>query len=774
MLADEMRSLGCRRPLKSFGLWMLGPVLLEFASEEQKREHLPPIARGEIRWCQGYSEPGAGSDLASLAARAVLDGDDYVVSGHKIWTSHADRSDWMFCLVRTDPSASRSTTGISLLAHRYGNRRGLPCAPSGSSAETHRSARPSSTKCASRERTWSGARAQGGPSPSDCSSTSARSSPRCATASPTRRRWKAWRAATSVRREVRSRMPSLRDRIVQANMDFYCNKITLRRSAEAAEAGRRAGPRIVDVQALRHRAEQAPPRAHGRDPRLPGSRLGRARGSPPTSSRARERGSGRAPTPSKGEPARSSSTSSPSACSVCPTERRASVGEESKIRMSFVLTEEQESIRRTAKSFFGERAPVAHLRALRDAADERGLLARALEGNGEPRPFRDGDPRRLRRSGARICRARPGAHRMRAHPGADAVRFHDAARAAMRCFSAGRTEQRRATLPASLRAGERIIAFAHDEGSRFAPYAVSHASRGERSGFRLTGEKTFVLDGHVADDFLVVARSAGATGERAGLTIFMVPAGAPGIDRHAHAHGRFPQRSAGAIRRHAGARDRWAARCGGRRARRRARPRHHRPRAEMLGGIEEAFDRTVAYLKTRKQFGVPIGSFQALKHRAAHLFCEIELSKSIVLDALRAIDAVAPGPPGAGQRGQGAHLRYVHRRHERSRSNARRGGRHRRARYRPLFKARARGRDDARGRRRIIAIVSRGCTAIEYEIRSMRARVCACTHIAVPCKKRSHADRSAPSSIMTPLASVFRAGLLLVRFLGMACGGFER
>jgi alkylation response protein AidB-like acyl-CoA dehydrogenase len=114
ILADERQRLGCRLPLKSFGLWMLGPVLLEFASEEQRLEHLPKIARGEIRWCQGYSEPGAGSDLASLATRAVLDGDHYVVDGQKIWTSHADQSDWMFCLVRTDPAAGKHE-GIGFL-----------------------------------------------------------------------------------------------------------------------------------------------------------------------------------------------------------------------------------------------------------------------------------------------------------------------------------------------------------------------------------------------------------------------------------------------------------------------------------------------------------------------------------------------------------------------------------------------------------------------------------------------------------------------------------
>jgi acyl-CoA dehydrogenase len=114
VLAEELRQLGCRSPLHSFGLWMLGPVLLEFADEEQKREHLPKIVRGEIRWCQGYSEPGAGSDLASLSTRATRDGDSFVVDGSKIWTSHADRADWMFCLVRTNPSVPKHD-GISFL-----------------------------------------------------------------------------------------------------------------------------------------------------------------------------------------------------------------------------------------------------------------------------------------------------------------------------------------------------------------------------------------------------------------------------------------------------------------------------------------------------------------------------------------------------------------------------------------------------------------------------------------------------------------------------------
>jgi alkylation response protein AidB-like acyl-CoA dehydrogenase len=239
VLAEEMRSLGCRRPLKSFGVWMLGPVLLEFASEEQKREHIPPIVRGEIRWCQGYSEPSAGSDLASLATRAVLDGDDYVVSGHKIWTSHADRSDWMFCLVRTHPDAPKHD-GISFLL--------IDMASPGITARPIRLISGSSPFC---ETFFDDVRV-----------------PRKNLVGRPGAGWTIAKRLLEHERalisEMRDNFPdeetlesvarryigppqgpladaALRDRIVQANMDFYCNKITLRRSAESAEAGRGPG-----------------------------------------------------------------------------------------------------------------------------------------------------------------------------------------------------------------------------------------------------------------------------------------------------------------------------------------------------------------------------------------------------------------------------------------------------------------------------------------------------------------------------------------------------
>ncbi len=114
ILLQEMAAINARPALSSFGTSMIGPTLLEFGTQEQKQRHLPRIARAEVEWCQGYSEPGSGSDLASLSTRAVLDGDHFLINGQKIWTSGAQHADWMFCLVRTDPHAPKHE-GISFV-----------------------------------------------------------------------------------------------------------------------------------------------------------------------------------------------------------------------------------------------------------------------------------------------------------------------------------------------------------------------------------------------------------------------------------------------------------------------------------------------------------------------------------------------------------------------------------------------------------------------------------------------------------------------------------
>ena len=113
VFADELMNCGAQIP-GGFGLTMVGPLILQFGTEEQKRQHLPPIARHEIVWCQGYSEPNAGSDLASLQARALLEGDHFIVNGQKTWTSRAQEAQWIFCLVRTD-SKVKQQQGISFL-----------------------------------------------------------------------------------------------------------------------------------------------------------------------------------------------------------------------------------------------------------------------------------------------------------------------------------------------------------------------------------------------------------------------------------------------------------------------------------------------------------------------------------------------------------------------------------------------------------------------------------------------------------------------------------
>ena len=114
ILAEEMTRLRCKQPLFSFGISMLGPALLKFATEEQKGHYLKDIVDAKIRWCQGYSEPNAGSDLAGLQMKAVDKGDHYLINGSKIWTSYGDNADWIFCLVRTNTEVKKQE-GISFL-----------------------------------------------------------------------------------------------------------------------------------------------------------------------------------------------------------------------------------------------------------------------------------------------------------------------------------------------------------------------------------------------------------------------------------------------------------------------------------------------------------------------------------------------------------------------------------------------------------------------------------------------------------------------------------
>jgi len=201
----------------------------------------------------------------------------------------------------------------------------------------------------------------------------------------------------------------------------------------------------------------------------------------------------------------------------------------------------------------------------------------------------------------------------------------------------GSEDQKTALLP-GIASGELLLALALEESHRHNPYGIAASASESGGSWQVSGEKTFVLDGHVADKLIVAARSAGAPGDRDGITLLLVDAGADGVeitrtimaDSRNAANIKLSNATAegviGEVGKGADVLDATLdiARIG--------------VSAEMLGSIQECFERTIAYLKEREQFGVPIGSFQALKHRAADMFCEIELSKSCVLEALTALD----------------------------------------------------------------------------------------------------------------------------------------
>jgi len=207
-------------------------------------------------------------------------------------------------------------------------------------------------------------------------------------------------------------------------------------------------------------------------------------------------------------------------------------------------------------------------------------------------------------------------------------------------INVGGSEEQKSDLLPQIAGGELLMALALEESHRHSPYGIATTAESSGKGFEITGEKTFVLDGNVAQKFVVVARTSGKPGDRKGLSLFVVDADAKGVtvtrtkmaDSRNAANVKFKKVKVGADAL-LGKKGKGAdvldvtldiGRIG--------------IAAEMLGSLQECFERTVQYLKEREQFGVPIGSFQALKHRAADMFCEVELSKSCVLEALTALD----------------------------------------------------------------------------------------------------------------------------------------
>jgi alkylation response protein AidB-like acyl-CoA dehydrogenase len=306
--------------------------------------------------------------------------------------------------------------------------------------------------------------------------------------------------------------------------------------------------------------------------------------------------------------------------------------------MPMILNEEQNMLKDSARDFCTASAPIAQLRKLRDADDpdafDRGTWKAMVELGwaGIPWPEEFGGLA-FGYKGLGVVTEETG-RTLTASPLYATVWVGGTA------IAVGGSDDQKAELLPAIAAGELLLALALEESHRHDPYGIATTAKAGSDGYVLNGAKTFVLDGNSADKLIVVARSAGKPGDRDGLSLFLVDRNAKGVTvtRTRMTDSRnvanidlkdVPVATAALIGKEgqgADVLDRTLdiARIG--------------ICAEMLGSLQECFERTVAYLKEREQFGVPIGSFQALKHRAADMFCEVELSKSCVLEALTALD----------------------------------------------------------------------------------------------------------------------------------------
>ena len=306
--------------------------------------------------------------------------------------------------------------------------------------------------------------------------------------------------------------------------------------------------------------------------------------------------------------------------------------------MPMILNEDQNILKDTAKEFCTDNTPISQLRKLRDEESEDGFdrdtwqAMSELGWAGIPFPEEVGGLG-FGYKGLGVVTEELGRN-LAASPLFASVWVGGT------ILNLGGSDAQKRELLTKVASGQLLLALALEESHRHNPYGIATTAEISGEGLVLNGSKTFVLDGHVADKLVVVARSSGSTGDREGLTLALVDRAADGVsvtrtkmvDSRNAANIELSDVSVGAdavIGETGQAADVLdaaldIARIG--------------LSAEMLGSAQECFDRTIAYLKEREQFGVPIGSFQALKHRAANMFCEVELSKSVVLEALTALD----------------------------------------------------------------------------------------------------------------------------------------
>jgi len=638
VLQQEMSRVGAWNPIGGMGVMMFGPTLLEYGNEEQKRRHIPGIAQGEVRWCQGYSEPGAGSDLAALRTQCVDSGDNFLVNGQKIWTSGAQYADWCFCLVRTDNT--RKHEGISFLLIDM-KTPGVEVRPikliSGNSPFCELFFTdvkvPKENLVGALNRGWTiGKRLlqheRGGLSAGSQIRSDVRELDRIA------------KDYIGTDPQGRIADPDLRARIADHMMDARALRLTLIRAA--AESKGSQGPSAA-TSVMKNAA----------------SRIGQERAEllleimghqglgwegdgflKDELETTRVWLGGKATTIYGGSYEIQNNIIAKQILGLLDHESlghrkmEAFIGE----RSEALLTEEQIMVRDSARSWLQKNSTVGALRKLRDGGGAHGFNRAAWAEMAEMGWAGMLIPEQY--GGTGLGHVTLGllleetGRMLTASPLISTALT--ATSALLLCASPA---QKRAYLP-KIAQGKLIATLAVDEGPHHRPERIAFKAERSESGYRLNGRKMFVMDGTSADLIIVAARTSCTADDKNGITLFLVDRNAAGlacqqlmtVDSRGVANMIFDNVRVGpdAV---LGSADEGMIGLAATLDRARA-----GLAAEMLGHAAQSFEITLDYLKNRVQFDRPIGTFQALQHRAAKMFTDLQLARSCTEGALQAID----------------------------------------------------------------------------------------------------------------------------------------
>jgi alkylation response protein AidB-like acyl-CoA dehydrogenase len=638
VLQQEMSRVGAWNPIGGMGVMMFGPTLLEYGNDEQKRRHIPGIVKGDVRWCQGYSEPGAGSDLAALRTQCVDSGDNFLVNGQKIWTSGAQYADWCFCLVRTDNT--RKHEGISFLLIDM-KTPGVEVRPikliSGNSPFCELFFTdvkvPKENLVGDRNRGWTiGKRLlqheRGGLSAGSQIRANERELDRIA------------KDHIGTDPQGRIANPDLRARIADHMMNARALRLTLIRAAAESKGsqGPSAATSVMKNAASRIGQERAEllleimgqqglgweGQGFSKD-ELEASRVWLA---------------GKATTIYGGSYEIQNNIIAKRILGLLDHESLGHrkmepfIGE----RNTALLSEEQIMVRDSARSWLQENSPVGAFRKLRASGNADGFNRAAWAEMAEMGWAGMLIPEQY--GGTGLDHATLGLLLEETGRTLTASPLISTALTATSALLLCASEAQKQEFLPKIAQGRLLATLAVDESPHHRPERIALKAQRSEAGYLLNGRKMFVLDGASANLIIVAARTSGTADDRNGITLFLVDADAAGlvrqqlktIDCRGVANVSFENVRVGADA-VLGRADEGMIALAATLDRARA-----GLAAEMLGHAAQSFEITLDYLKNRVQFDRPIGTFQALQHRAAKMFTDLELARSCIAGALQAID----------------------------------------------------------------------------------------------------------------------------------------